>query len=387
MKALVSGATGFIGGAIAAALARSGWDVNVLVRPSSRCRLPAGHPYRMFEANLDDESPVLRQAAAGCEVVIHAAAIRDLWGTSPEAYRQTNVEGTRRLLDACLGQASRFVYISSVGVLSYPGMTGIHEGLPVRLVAGKAAYHRSKAEAERVVAAYGNRIETVVVRPTITYGPGDRNGMLTRLIALIAAGKFIRIGRAKNHFHLTYIDDLVAGVLVASAHPLAVGETFILAGPRSIQVNELLAMIEARLGCPAPRLYIPERVARTVARGVEALYRLGRHSSVPGFAGTPVITQDKIDTICVHRSFSSEKAARLLGYRPCWDYAGGLEATLQWMAAESILNRHAGRKRVGAGSRGAAWTGSSAYSDPEESFILGAPASDEPTSTGRPEVR
>lgn len=354
MKALVTGATGFIGGALAAALVAEGWEVNLLVRPASRERLqakawpalPRG-TYHLFladlSADLSECSSTINDAVQGCDLVFHAAAIRDRWGSSQDAYRRTNVEGTRHLLEASLGRVKRFIHISSVGVLGYPGVLDIDETFAVQTGVGKGGYHSSKAEAERVVRSCSRNIETVIVRPTITYGPGDTDGMLTRLIEMVDRGRFIQVGRGNNHFHLTYIDDLVNGLILAGIHPAAAGETMILAGPQSIPVKEMIALIERRLGRRPRRVYLPEGLARQAAWGVEAVYRVGAGLSIPGFNQAPPVTRDKIDTLCVHRGFSSAKAARLIGYAPKVGYAEGVEKTIAWMAQEGRLRIHEGR--------------------------------------------
>jgi nucleoside-diphosphate-sugar epimerase len=337
MIAVVTGATGFIGGSLADSLSASGWEVRVVVRPSSRTRLRGSERYRVFEADLAGSAGALEEAVAGCDVVFHAAAIRDRWGTSPEEYRRVNVEGTRRLLVAAAGRAPRFVYISSVGVLGWPGVDGIDESFPVDVRPGEIDYHGTKAAAEQLVRAGRAGVETVIVRPTITYGPGDADGMLTRLISLIARGRFVRIGRGENRLHLTYIDDLVQGLILAGTHPSASEETFILAGPGPILVRELIAQIDEALGLEPSSLYLPESLARQIARGVEAAYRaaggLGRFRPWT----SPPVTSDKLNVLCAHRSFSSAKAARLIDYAPRIDYPEGLSSTLAWMRRMQLL--------------------------------------------------
>ncbi|MBV9125405.1 MAG: NAD-dependent epimerase/dehydratase family protein [Planctomycetes bacterium] len=337
MKALVTGATGFIGGALAAGLVEAGWSVNVLVRASSRQRLANAQRFHLVEADLGEETADLRPALEGCDVVFDAAAIRDRWGTSREGYRRTNAEGTRRLLQAACGRARRFVYVSSVGVLGFPGVQGIDESFPVATHSTKVDYHSTKAEAEQVVLAHGERLETLVVRPTITYGPGDADGMLTRLIDLIARGRFVRVGHGGNHFHLTYIDDLVRGLILAGTHESAPGKTFILAGPASIAVREMIGLIDRALGLPPHRFYLPETPARALAWGVECLYRAGSALGVPSLKGSPPITRDKIDILCRHRGFSSARAAGVLGYSPRVSYPEGLARTLAWMTETGRL--------------------------------------------------
>lgn len=337
MRVLVTGATGFIGGALAVGLAEKGCDVRVLVRPASRNKLARPDRYHVIEADLAAEAGCLRTAVAGCDVVFHAAAIRNRWATSAAEYRRANVEGTRRLLDASIGQARRFVYVSSVGVLGWPGVQGIDESFPTNTHSGKGDYHSTKAEAEQVVRARDKEIEAVVARPTITYGPDDADGMVTRLIDMIARGRFVRVGRGENHVHLTYIDDMVRGLILTGTHPAAAGQTFILAGPRSIAVRDLVALIEQSLGLAPRTLYIPEAAARPIAWGVECLYRLVSVLRGPGRVSCPPLTRDKIDVLCIHRGFSSEKAANLLGYAPRVRYGEGLAHTFAWMAEQGQL--------------------------------------------------
>jgi dihydroflavonol-4-reductase len=337
MIALVTGATGFIGGALATSLAADGWEVRVLVRPSGRARLAGAERYRVFEADLSGPAPVLEEAAAGCDVVFHAASIRDRWGTSPEEYRRANVEGTRLLLAAATGRAARFVYVSSVGVLGWPGVDGIDESFPLSVRPGEADYHGTKAAAEQLVRMWPGELKKVVVRPTITYGPGDRDGMLTRLIGMVAHGRFLRIGRGENHFHLTYIDDMVRGLVLAGTHQAAPGETFILAGPRSLAVREMVALVEQHLGLTPRTLYLPETLARPAAWAVESLWKLGAAIRLPLPVGGPPVTPTKLNILCAHRSFSSDKAARLLGYAPQADYQEGLIRTLAWMRESGLL--------------------------------------------------
>ncbi|MFZ6028834.1 MAG: NAD-dependent epimerase/dehydratase family protein [Chloroflexota bacterium] len=324
MKALLTGATGFIGKALALALAAAGWDVTLLARRQSRDRLPPG-PFDVIEADLA-EAAALAGAVGGLtvDVVVHAGAIRNRWGTPPEAYRAVNVTATQVLLDALAGRAGRFVYVSSVGVFGRPGVLGIDEGFPLR-VASTWDYHSSKAAGERATLACKERIEAVVVRPTITYGPGDEDGMLTRLVQMVARRRFVRIGRGDNHVHLTYIDDLIDGLQLAMTHPQAPGGTFILAGPEPIRMRDLLGLVEAQTGVELPGWYVPARLARLAGAGCESLYRF-----LPG-RWQPPITPDKVDNLCANRSFSSARAVQRIDYRPRWGYAAGMAATYAWI--------------------------------------------------------
>jgi len=340
MKVVVTGATGFIGSALATTLAESNWGVSVLVRPASRYKLDneQAKRYRIIESDLRDNPERWRDALTGCDVVFHAAAIRNRWGTSPETYHQVNVESTRRLLEAAIGRARRFVYVSSVGVLGQPGVLNIDESFPIRVSSDTSDYHSTKAEAERLVMQRARDIEVVVVRPTITYGPGDEDGMLTRLIEMIARKRFIRVGDGRNHFHLTFINDLTRGLMLSGTHPAAPGQTFILAGPSSIEVREMIELICRLLDRAPGPLFVPEGLARVMGRGIESVYRIEAALKTRVLGSEPPITRDKIDTLCMHRGFSSAKAARLLGYASRVGYEEGVARTIEWMVATHRLS-------------------------------------------------
>jgi dihydroflavonol-4-reductase len=337
MRAFVTGATGFIGGALAAHLANQGWEVRVLARPASRNKLANPDRYTIVEGDLESSATILQEAAAGCDIVFHVAAIRNHWGVRADEYRRANIEGTRRLLDACIGQARRFVFVSSVGVFGSPGVSGIDESFPTDVHGGAVHYHSTKAVAESLVRERGGDIEVVVARPTITYGPGDSDGMVTRLAAMILRGRFVRVGRGANHVHLTYIDDIVRGLTLAGTHAAAAGQTFILAGPESIAIRDFVARIEAALGLAPRTVYIPEAVARPVAWAVECFYRAAAAVTKSRRLGCPPVSRDKIDTLCVHCGFSSAKATNLLGYVPHVGYDEGLSRTFAWMVEEGLM--------------------------------------------------
>jgi nucleoside-diphosphate-sugar epimerase len=325
MKALVTGATGFIGGALAHSLLESGWEVCALIRPGSRGRLANPERFQIVEADLGQPERIpayLSEARA--DVWVHAAAIRNRWGTRPEAYFTANVAATQALLEAAAGRTQRFVYLSSVGVTGRPGVLGIDETFPIR-VSTTWDYHSSKAAGEKITREYGNQLETVVVRPTITYGPGDADGMVTRLMQMIQQKRFLRIGRGENHVHLTFIDDLVQGIHLAMTHPKAPGNTYILAGPEPIQMRALLAYIEELTNQRLPQWHLPHVPIRWFGALCEVACGLLSKR------WAPPITRDKVDNLCVNRGFSSRKAIQELGYQPQYSYQTGLQHTFEWL--------------------------------------------------------
>lgn len=323
LRILVSGATGFIGGHLACHLAAQGHQVRALVRRDAPKLAERG--VALIPGDVTN-TKALRLALQGVDAVFHLVAVRDVWGTPETVYRQVNVEGTRCLLDAAIASdVQRFVYCSSVGVARYPGNLEADETLPYSKPTSQVFYHRTKAQAEQIALD----AQAIVVRPVITYGPGDENGFLTRLIALLAQGRFVGVGNGRNHVDLVYVDDLVAGMWAALEKGVA-GRIYILSGTAPIQVRALLAEICELLGRKPPGLYIPTPVALIAGWGMEMLWK-GVLNPLRLSTHTPFITRDKVATLTVDRGFSHKRASLELGYQPQIDYSEGLRRTLDWI--------------------------------------------------------
>jgi len=336
MKALVTGASGFIGQHLTCALTAQGHQVRALIRtPSAHIDCNGVTP---FVGDLTDAAS-LHQAVEGVDQVYHLAAIRDRWGLPYQDYHAVNVTGTRHLLDAAAGQGARFVYCSSVGVLGYPGALDIDESYPYCPKDGKCNYHYTKALAEQLTLEYAQkgRLIATVVRPVITYGPGDEYGMITKLLTLLAAGRFVSLGNSRNHVHLAYIIDTVRGIILAGESNQTNGRVYIIPGTHPITMKELVAQACASLGQAPPRWHVPLMPAQAAAWMMEAVYTLQRWSGLRVLGDAPFITRDKIDTLTINRGFNGQRAERELGYRPAVDYAEGLAMTVTWARQFGIL--------------------------------------------------
>jgi nucleoside-diphosphate-sugar epimerase len=213
-----------------------------------------------------------------------------------------------------------------VGVNGRPGILGIDENTPTQ-VASERDYHSSKAAGENLTLARSDDMEAVVIRPTITYGPGDADGMVTKLIQMIAAHRYFRIGNGENHIHLTYIDDLLQGLHLAMTHKGAPGKTFILAGPAPTRINTILQLVETHMQMQLPKWQIPARFARFTGAVCEEIFGILPNN------WEPPITRDKVDNLCVNRGFSWEKAALELSYQPQYSIEPGLRQTIEWLSS------------------------------------------------------
>ncbi len=330
MKILVTGATGFIGGQLARRLSAFGHRVRALVRRDSPPLVEVG--VELVRGDVTDHDSV-QAAVYGMDAVFHLAAVRDVWGTPEPVYQQVNVKGTQHLLDAAAKMGvQRFIYCSSVGVARYPGNLVADETLPFCTPTSQVFYHRSKAQAEQMTLEYARmgRLLTLVVRPAITYGPGDEWGMVTRLMTMLAQGRFIPIGNGRNHVDLVYIDDLVTGMYYALEQG-AMGQVYILSGTSPIRVRALIDKTCALLGRPSPRLHVPVPIAHAAGWGMETLYQLGGRLGLNLDERQPLVTRDKVATLTVDRGFSHAWASQELGYDPNVGYDEGLRYTLTWL--------------------------------------------------------
>lgn len=304
---LVTGATGFVGSAVALALAGAGHRVRVLVRPNSDQRNLAGLCVEVAEGSLEDVKSLAR-AVAGCRYVFHVAADYRLWVPDPAPMFRTNVEGTRDLLRGAISAGvERVVYTSSVATLGL-----VPEGAADEETSSSAEdmigpYKRSKFAAEevirRLVAESG--LPAVVVNPSTPVGPRDVKPTPTgRLMIEAARGRMP--GYMDTGLNIVHVDDVAAGHL-AAAELGRVGERYILGG-ENMSLQQILSEVAQLVGGRPPHIRVPYTVAYPVAVGAEFIARAtGRE---------PFITVDGVRMARKRMYFSSAKACRELGYRP-----------------------------------------------------------------------
>lgn len=323
MKMLVTGGTGFIGRHLVRRLADMGHSVRVLTRSPSAALEQKG-----VETVVGDMTrpETLVQAMEGVQGVFHLAALRDRWGVPLEAYRVVNTGGTCHLLALAMQKGvERFVYCSSVGVARYLGRIDADETLPYVEPTSQAAYHHTKMEAERLVlvAAQAGAVPAVVVRPVITYGPGDETGMVTRLLVSLARGRFLPVGDGRNHVDLAFVDDVVGGMVLAWERG-GIGRVYILSGPRPIRMEEVLTVACSALGKPGPaRFHVPAGLARLIAGCAERIWGALRRQ--------PPVTRDALTTLTADRGFSHARARAELGYLPRVELEEGMKRTVAWL--------------------------------------------------------
>jgi len=325
---LITGASGFVGAAVARCLIRAGYSVRALVRPTSPRGNVVDLPIEIADGDLRD-APSLQRAMQNVRYVFHVAADYRLWARDPGEIVRTNVEGTRALMQAALrAGVERIVYTSSVATLKpLPDGQPSDETHPLEPEAAVGAYKYSKVVAERAVEAMVEReqLPAVIVNPSTPIGPGDIRPTPTgRLIVEAAAGRmpaYIETG-----LNFVHVDDVAAGQLAALQRG-RIGERYILGG-QNVLLHDMLAEIARQVGRAPPKLRLPRRLMFPLAYGAEAVARItGRE---------PFLTTTGLRLAKDHMFFSSAKAERELDYR-ARPYAEAVAAAIAWFRARAYL--------------------------------------------------
>jgi dihydroflavonol-4-reductase len=306
-KALVTGASGFVGSAVVRRLIEAGWRVRVLVRPSSDRRNLADLAVETCSGALDD-SASLEPALHGCSHLFHVAADYRLWVPDPVPMFRANVDGTRELMLAALRSGiERIVHTSSVAVLGFtPDGSPADETTPSRFEDMVGPYKQSKflaeAEVKRLVAEAG--LPAVIVNPSTPIGPRDIKPTPTgRIVVDAASGRmpaFVDTG-----LNIVHVDDVADGHLLAAENG-RIGERYILGG-ENMALAEILAEVARICGRKPPTLRLPIAPLLPIAFIAEGVARVT--------GGTPPLTLDELRMARHKMYFSSNKAREALGYK------------------------------------------------------------------------
>ena len=329
MRALVTGATGFVGAAVARALLKEGWQVRALVRAGSDRRNLQAPALEIVTGDLADRVS-LDRAVADCSALFHVAADYRLGARDSQQLYQTNVGGTRAMLEAARAAGvARMVYTSSVACVGLPpdGTPG-REDTPVTLADMIGHYKRSKFLAEELVREHARAgTPVVIVNPSTPIGPGDVKPTPTGQMVLDAAN-----GRMPAYvdtgLNIVHVDDVAAGHLLAYQRG-RIGERYILGG-QDMTLREILVDIARLVGRGPPRIRLPRTALLPFAYLAEFLAGLT--------GGSTRLTVEGLRMAGKRMYFSSDKAVRELGYhwRPPID---AFADALSWLRAQGSLRR------------------------------------------------
>ncbi|HEY4748746.1 MAG TPA: hopanoid-associated sugar epimerase [Steroidobacteraceae bacterium] len=329
-KVLVTGASGFVGSAVAAKLVERGFSVRALVRATSPRTHLAGLDLDYVQGDLRDAATI-RPAMAGVRYLFHVAADYRLWARDRNEIVVNNVTGTRVMMEEALhAGVERIVYTSSVATLAVQrDGTSVDETVPLEELKAIGAYKRSKVAAERLVermiAQQG--LPAVIVNPSTPIGPRDVKPTPTgRIIVEAARGRmpaFVDTG-----LNLVHVDDVAQGHLAALDRG-KIGERYILGG-QNVQLSEMLTVIANLIGRRPPRVRLPRSAIVPLALAAETVARFtGRE---------PFVTMDALRMSKYRMFFTAAKAERDLGFtaRPFTD---ALTDAIRWFRDAGHLKR------------------------------------------------
>jgi nucleoside-diphosphate-sugar epimerase len=382
---LVTGGTGFIGGRLVERLVLEGKArVRVLVRNYGRACQLGRLPVELVRGDIVEPADV-RRAVIGCDTVFHCA-----YGNtgSAELQRQVNVQGTQHILEAALQQGiRRVVHVSTVAVYG-PGVDGDLDETAPRRHSGHV-YADSKLDAETIALQYARRgLPVCVVQPTVVYGPFAPVWTI-EILRQLRTGRVILVDGGTGLANVVYVDDVVSALLRAAVTEAAVGETFLISG-EPVPWREFFGRYERMLGIQATvtmstadtlaysrrqlarrgigyevfralreDVRLRERLTATPAGrgGIELARRLLRRRALPAAGdaagtetvGRPATARDERPIFPLDPTFMPlwtaktrvriDKATRVLGYRPAFDFATGMSLTEQWAEWANLLGR------------------------------------------------
>jgi nucleoside-diphosphate-sugar epimerase len=325
-RVLVTGATGFTGGHLCRRLARDGYPVRALVRDRGREAELRREGIEPVLGNLTDPKS-LERAVEGVELVYHVAALFRQENVSRKEMWETNVEGTRNMLDAAIkAGVRRFVHCSTVGVHGDIKNPPANEEAPY---GPGDHYQESKTEAERVVLRYRaeRRLPIVVFRPGGIYGPRDLRFL--KLFKAIKTRRFVMLGSGEVLYQLIYVDDLIDGILLCGTKQNAIGNIYILTGKEPATLNHVVQVIAEVVGVSPTRLRFPVTPVYVAGFACELVCK--------PFGINPPLYRRRVDFFRKTRSFDISKAKRELGFEPKIDLRTGIGLTATWYRSEGLI--------------------------------------------------
>ena len=330
MPALVTGASGFLGGRVAQLLCERGEEVTVLARPGSDLRHLEPDSVHIVPGDLSD-LPALQQAVQQVTHIFHCAACSTDWAPY-QTYLNANVGGTQKLL-AAAQQApllERFVHVSTTDIYGYPETPCTEEhpfvdaGLP---------YNKTKGTGEAAVwKAHGDGLPVTILRPATIYGPRGKD--FTQEIATLLRQRlmaYVGGGQATGGF--TYVDNVAHAMLDAAASVRTVGQAYNIADGTDASWRDYATLFAKQLETKPPWIDLSFATAMALARVFEVPHRIGR------LPGRPLLTRHAVLLLGRNQEFPAAKAKNDFGFRPKVSLEEGIRRSVTWLADAAAPKR------------------------------------------------
>ncbi|MFH0880859.1 MAG: NAD-dependent epimerase/dehydratase family protein [Lentisphaerota bacterium] len=335
---LVTGAAGFMGSHLVDSLSADGIPVRALILPGSDVSNLEASRAEIITGDIRDPA-CLGTAMRDVAVVYHLAAIpRHDANICDVEYHAVNVEGTRNILESAAGAGVRRVVFT--GTIEAVGLS--RDGRPLTEDTPQEPrniYGRTKLEAENLVRAFNLRqgVETVVVRPPMTYGPREML-LLTRIFKLIQKGFYPLVGSGQALAEFCYVKNQVRGIRLAAERGRP-GEVYFISDERPYAFEEIIDAIAAEMGVRLWKPHIPVPLARAMGLTLELLAKVLRfYPFIIPQTGRPPFSRKSVAWLSESRLFVDiSKARRELGYAPPYDLRQGIRETVKWYREHGLL--------------------------------------------------
>ncbi len=324
MRVLITGANGFLGSWLASFLAERKHDVRCLVREGSD-RSALTHPELNIVPGDVTQPATLGPALVGVDVCYHLAGIRR--GTTRDDFMAVNAEGTRLVAEAMVqAKAKRLVLCGSLAA-SGPSLAGKprREEDPF---APEEWYGESKAEAERLLFTFKDRLEVTSCRPARIVGPGDHENL--QFFKLVHRGLILRLLGPERRISFIDVEDVVEQLVLQGERPEAVGEAFFCSSAQTESVESLMTYIAEVLGARARVVPLPESVLRGAGAVADVL-------STASGRKLPLNRKLASQLLAPGWTCSTEKATRLLGFTAKRSVRDSVRRSGEWYRAHGWL--------------------------------------------------
>ncbi|HEY9871665.1 MAG TPA: NAD-dependent epimerase/dehydratase family protein [Candidatus Obscuribacterales bacterium] len=326
-KVLVTGATGLVGRALVAKLLAQGLPVRAQVRSAALFCDTAGGAWQNVEVKEADfavaEKRDLAALVQGCSAVVHTAALVHDPDAAVADFERINVRATRELAEAAAQTGvESFVFLSTIGVYGQGPLENVREDAPIKPV---TAYAVSKAKSEDWLLSAGLFERTVVLRPSLVFGEGDR-GNLIKLIRQIKSGKYVHVDAGLTSKSLIYSGDLARAICLSLADLPGGRHVYNIANPDAVSLTALVTTIARCLGRRCQFVTLPKPLVMRVARLAHLM--LGKRSPV---------TAEQIDRLVTTATCCVEKFVAATGFRPQYTLPEALAAEIAWGQSTGLL--------------------------------------------------
>lgn len=326
MKALITGATGFVGGSLARRLKGMGWDVIGSGRNAAKLKALEAQGIRAVQADIS-KAEQLDAAFDDREIVFHCAALPSPWGVYEDFY-QANVIGTRNIVQACLdNNVKRLVHVSTPSFyFDYSSRLNVKESDVLKKPITPYAVTKLLAEDE-IDKGFAAGLPVVAIRPRMLFGEGD-TVVFPRMIKTIQDGKMAVLGDGQNIIDLSYIGNVLDALLLCAESPAnTLGKKYNISNGEPTKIWDVIFYLCDQLGYPRPTKRIPLGVAYAAALTTEFIY------SLKAGKPEPPLTRLSVSLLAYSSTLDISAAKNELGYRPTVSVYEGVDRFLkQWKA-------------------------------------------------------